>query len=68
MYEAMDRVSHAVWELEGELQTEVSRAWDRRSIDITTVAIGTEVIVTLESVEEVVDPTVELKVALRGEA
>lgn len=64
----MDRVSYAVWELEGELQAEVSRAWDRRSIDVATVAIGTEVIVTLESVEEVVDPAVELKVALREEA
>lgn len=68
MYEAMDRVSYAVWELEGELQAEVSRAWDRRSIDITTVAIGTEVVVALEGIEDVVDPAVELKVALRGEA
>ena len=68
MYEAMDRLSYAVWELEGELQAEVSRAWDRRSIDIATVTIGTEVVVALEGIEEVVDPAVELEVGLREEA
>lgn len=64
----MDRVSYAVWELEGELQAEVSRAWDRRSIDVATVTIGTEVVVALEGIEEVVDPAVELEVGLREEA
>lgn len=64
----MDRLSYAVWELEGELQAEVSRAWDRRSIDIATVTIGTEVVVALEGIEEVVDPAVELEVGLREEA
>ena len=64
----MDRLSYAVWELEGELQAEVSRAWDRRSIDVATVTIGTEVVVALEGIEEVVDPAVELEVGLREEA
>ena len=64
----MGRLSYAVWELEGELQAEVSRAWDRRSIDVATVTIGTEVVVALEGIEEVVDPAVELEVGLREEA
>ena len=64
----MDRVSYAVWELEGELQAEVSRAWDRRPIDVATITIGTEVVVALEGIEEVVDPAVELEVGLREEA